>query len=134
MVEQIPHADEPVDAAPSAGLAAPPDDSLVEDVRNLVDDGRTYLEAELQYQKSRAALVLDRGRSGAIHGAIAAALIHLALVALVVGLVIALSPLITPWGATGAVVAALAIAAAIFARKARRKFAGISAAMSEPGA
>lgn len=131
MVEDNPGSDMPADAEAPAGAAAPPDDSLVADVRNLVEDGRTYLEAELQYQRSRAALVLDRGRSGAIHGAIAAALAHLALVGLVVGLVIALSPLITPWGATALVVGVLAIAALFFARKAKARFAGLAAALRE---
>ena len=30
--------------------------SLIEDVRQLVDDGRTLVEAELAYQKSRAVI------------------------------------------------------------------------------
>ncbi|MGX7952540.1 phage holin family protein [Tsuneonella sp. HG249] len=125
--------DMPVDDEPSAGIAAPADDSLIDDVRNLVDDGKTYLEAELQYQKSRAALVADRGRSGAIYGAIALALVHLALVALVVGLVIALTPLITAWGATAAVVGVLTVVAGIFAVKAKGKFASISGALNGTG-
>ena len=131
MVEDISGADAPVDEESWAGETGPPDDSLIEDVRNLVDDGRTYLEAEIQYQKSRAALVADRGRSGATYGAIALALVHLALVALVVGLVIALAPLITAWGATAVVVGVLAAMALFFALKAKRKFASISAALSE---
>ena len=125
--------DMPVDDETSAGMSAPVDDSLIEDVRNLVDDGKTYLEAELQYQKSRAALVAGRGRSGAIYGVIALALVHLALVALVVGLVIALAPLITAWGATAAVAGALAVIAAVFAVKAKGKFASISGALNGTG-
>ncbi|MFA9201762.1 MAG: phage holin family protein [Cypionkella sp.] len=103
-------------------------DSLTDDIRHLVGDGRTYLEAELQYQKSRAALVLDRSKSGAIYGAVAAVFGHLALIALVVGLVIALAPLITAWGATALVAGLLLVVALLFARMARRKFASISAA------
>jgi uncharacterized membrane protein YqjE len=121
----------PADGEPWAGDPAPPEDSLIEDVRILVEDGKTYLEAEIQYQKSRAALVADRGRSGAIHGAVALALVHLALVALVVGLVIALTPLITAWGATAVVVGVLVAVAVVFALKAKGKLAGISAALSE---
>lgn len=134
MNEQTAAFDQPADANAPAGPVAPPDDSLIEDVRNLVEDGKTYLEAELQYQKSRAALALDRSRSGAIFGVIAAALAHLALVALVVGLVIALAPLITAWGATAAVAGLLAVVALVFARKAQRKFASIAPAVREDGA
>lgn len=132
MVEDNPGTDMPVDAEASAGPAAPPEDSLIDDVRNLVEDGKTYLEAEIQYQKSRAALAADRGKSGAIYGAIAIALVHLALVALVVGLVLALAPLITAWGATGVVGGGLVAVAIVFALKAKRKFASIATAIAEP--
>ena len=131
MIDDISVNDTPADEESSAGAHTPPDDSLIEDVRNLVDDGRTYLEAEIQFQKTRAALVLARGRSAAIHGAVALALVHLALIALVVGLVIALTPLITAWGATAVVVGLLAGLAAFFALKAKGRFAGISAALGE---
>ena len=66
MNDQTAALNEPADAKAPAGSVSPPDDSLIEDVRNLVEDGKTYLEAELQYQKSRAALALDRSRSGAL--------------------------------------------------------------------
>lgn len=131
MTEDSSQAGSLADEESPVGEPAPPDDSLIDDVRHLVDDGKTYLEAELQYQKSRAAVVLDRGRSGAIYGGAALALLHLALVALVVGLVIALAPLITAWGATALVVIVLAAAALVLALAARRRFAGIAAAVSE---
>jgi len=131
LVEDTSVRETPADEEPWAGDPAPADDSLIEDVRNLVDDGRTYLEAEIQYQKSRAALALDRGKSGAIYGVVALALVHLALVGLVVGLVIALTPLITAWGATALVVGVLVTVAVFFALKAKGKFASISAALSE---
>lgn len=114
-----------------AGEPAPSDDSLIEDVRNLVDDGRTYIETEIQFQKTRAALVVNRGRSGAIYGLIAAALAHLALVALVVGLVITLAPLITALGATALVAGLLVVAAIALGLKAKGRIGSISAAMRE---
>jgi uncharacterized membrane protein YqjE len=134
LVEDIPNIEPPVDGESWAGDPAPMDDSLIDDVRNLVDDGKTYVEAELQYQKSRAALVLDRSRSGAIYGAAALVLVHLALIALVVGLVIALTPLITAWGATALVVGVLVAIALVFGLKAKGKFASISTALSETNA
>ena len=110
----------------------PSEPSLADDVRALIDDGKTYLEAELQFQKSRAALVVGRGKSGAILGVAAAAIAHLALIALVVGLLFALAPVIGPWGATGIVVGVLLIVAAVLAVMARRRFARLSAVFADP--
>ena len=132
MVEDISRGDTPADAEALAGEPVP-EDSLIEEVRDLVEDGRTYLETELQYQKTRAALVFDRGRTGAIYGLIALGLAHLALVALVVGLVIALTPLVSAWGATAIVVGVLAIVAVVFAFKAKRRVATIANALGETG-
>ncbi|MCT2558032.1 phage holin family protein [Tsuneonella sp. YG55] len=113
------------------GEADPEKGSLTDDIVALFDDGRTMVEAEIQFQKTRAAFAFDRGRSGAFYGIAAFALVHLALVALVVGLVIALTPLIGPWGATGAVVFVLLAAGTAFALAARRKFARLAQAYSE---
>lgn len=107
--------------------------SLVDDVKALVEDGATYLEAELQFQKSRAMFVVDRGKSGAIYGVAAAAVVHLALIGLVVGAIFALTPLITAWGATAVVVGALLIAAAILGLAAKRRFARLTSVIRETG-
>lgn len=115
----------PVDASEVA------EPSLVDDVKALVDDGKTYLEAELQYQKSRVAFVADRGKSGAIYGVAAAAVVHLALIGLVVGLILALAPLITAWGATALVVTLLLIVGALLALAAKRRFARLATALRE---
>lgn len=131
MIEDNQGTDMPAEVEPPAGIAAPPDDSLVEDVRHLVDDGRTYLEAELQYQKSRAALIVARGRSGAVYGVIALVLAHVALLGLVIGLIFALTPLITALGATALVVGSLLAIASVFGLRAKRRFASISAALDE---
>ena len=81
--------------------------SLTDDILALVDDGKTYAEAELAFQKSRAAFVANRGKSAALFGIFAFSLVHLALVALVVGAVIALAPSIGAWPATALVVGLL---------------------------
>lgn len=132
MADNDPGFEHPAGEDLPAGDPVSPSPSLADDITALLDDGRTYLEAEVQYQKSRAAFALNRGKSGAVYGIAALALLHLALVALVVGLVIALSPLITPWGATAAVVAALALGAAFLGLKAKRLFARSASVYSEP--
>src|SRR5690606_41594657 len=88
------------------------------------DDGKTYLEAELGYQKTRAAYVADRAKGVVVFGAIAALLAFLALVGLTVGLIIALSPWLTAWGASALVVALLLVSAGLAARGAARRRPG----------
>jgi Flp pilus assembly protein TadB len=105
--------------------------SLIDDVKALVDDGKTYLEAELQFQKSRATFAVDRGKSGAVYGLAAAAVLHLALVALVVGAIFALTPLITAWGATAVVVGVLLVAGLLLGLAAKRRFARLGNVMRE---
>jgi hypothetical protein len=105
--------------------------SLVDDVRQLVDDGRTLLEAELAYQKSRASVAGAAAKGVAGWGALALALVFFALMALVMGLVIALAGLIGPWGATAVSFVALLLAAAIAALLAKRKWAQTQALLTE---
>lgn len=131
MNEHTTDLESPVGEQSPAGTAGLGEDTLIGDVRELIDDGKTYLEAELQFQKSRAAFAADRGRSGAIFGVAALLFAHLALIALVVGVVLALTPLIGPWGATGVVVAVLFIGAAVFGLAAKRRFAALSTAFGE---
>lgn len=107
------------DAVPPSGTA---DASLTDDVMAMYHDGKTYVQAELAFQKTRAAFTLEKGKSGAAYLAIALSLVHLALIALVVGLVIALTPLITAWGATAVVTGLLIIGALVFAKKAKARF------------
>ncbi len=85
----------------SAGHAA--DESVIEELSALIDNGRTYAAAELKFQKTRAALA---GRSIGIAAAcvvVAIILLHIAFLALAVGLVMALDPLVGIWGAIGIV-------------------------------
>ena len=108
--------------------------SLLDDVHALIDDGKTYLEAELGFQKTRAAFVADRAKSTIVFGAIAALLGLLALVGLTVGSIIALTPLLTAWGASAVVVAILLVAAWLAARGAARKWSSLIRAITgDPG-
>lgn len=92
--------------------------SLVEDLEVLVDDARTYLDAELTYQKSRASFVSDRIKRTLAFAVGAAIVGLLAAIGLTVGLIIALTPLVTGWGATAIVVGALLIVAYLLIRRA----------------
>jgi hypothetical protein len=123
---------DPSDDAPLAEGQGDPEGaqrSLLEDVEALIDDGRTYLEAELAFQRTRAGFVADRARSTMAFGAVAALLAFLALVGLTVGSIIALTPLLTAWGASALVVAVLLAAAALAARAAARKWNSLMGAI-----
>lgn len=87
--------------------------SLVDDVRQLIGDGRTLLEAELAYQKSRAAMAGQGAKAVAGWGALALALVLFALMALTFGLVLGLATLVGPWWATLITVLLLLAAAGI---------------------
>ena len=122
------------DDAPLAegqGALEDEDRSLLDHVQALIDDGKTYLEAELGFQKTRAAFVADRAKSTMVFGVIAALLGFLALVGLTVGSIIALTPLLTAWGASALVVAILLAAAAWAARAAGRKWASLMRAIAD---
>jgi uncharacterized membrane protein YqjE len=90
--------------------------SLRDDVEALIEDGKTYLETELVYQRTRAAFVADRAKGAVIFGAVAVLLGFLALVGLTVGLIIALAPFLTPWGSSALVVVLLLLAAGLSMR------------------
>lgn len=112
------------DETPAAG-------SLADDVGALLEDGRTYLEAELAFQKSRLGFVGNKSKQGVVYGVAALALVHLALIGLVVGLVLALAPIVTPLGATAMVAGLLLIGAFILAKIAMKRFASASAVMKD---
>lgn len=96
--------------------------SLTDDLVALIDDGKTYIEAETAFQKSRAIFVAHKSKWGVIHGLIAFAMIHTALIGLVVGAVIALAPVLTIWGAMALVSGILIVVGVILARKALAHF------------
>ena len=85
--------------APENGFTA-----LRDDITALVDDARTYAEAEIAFQKTRAGLAGKAGARALVLLVLALALLHLALIALAVGAVIALAPYVTIWGAIAIVV------------------------------
>ena len=128
---QDPNIDASVDDLSSADDIAPEAPSLTDDVIALLDDGRNLVEAEIQFQKTRAAFAVDRGKSGALYGVAAFALLHLALVALVVGAVIGLTPVIGALAATALVVGMLVCFGVILALAAKRRFARLASAYRE---
>lgn len=95
------------------------DRSLPDDVRGLAEQARTFAQAELAYQKTRASYLGSEARTIAMLGALAAGLAFFALIGLVVGLILALAPLITAWGSTALVCGVLLIAALVCALRAR---------------
>ena len=118
--EPLPHAQEgdgePGADEPRSGF------SLTDDLVALLDDGKTYLESEKAFQKSRAIYVAHKGKRGIIHGLVAFAMIHTALIGLVVGAVIALAPYLTIWGAMALVSGVLIVAGVLIGRKALSQF------------
>lgn len=104
--------------------------SLMEDVRLLVGEARTFAQAELAYQKTRAAFVGAETRSIAVLGIGAVVLVLFAVVALVLGLVIALGTLIGPWLAMIVVPVAVLVVAAIMAVSARTRVKRMMALLS----
>lgn len=115
----------PQEGAPPAEPAAPasvaPDTTLSglrEDVTALVEDARNYAEAELAFQKTRAALAGKHGARALVMLVLALVLLHIALIALAVGAVIALAPLVTIWGAIAVVVGVMLLGVALLVRAA----------------
>ncbi|WP_309751402.1 phage holin family protein [Novosphingobium sp.] len=97
--------------------------SLVDDVRQMVSDGRTLLEAELAYQKSRAAVAGVGAKGVAVWGALALALVFFTLMALIVGALLVLAHYLGPVLATGMVTGVLLMATLGAALAARSKWA-----------
>ena len=96
--------------------------SLTDDVRGLAERARTFAEAELAFQKSRASFAGQEVKATAVLGVIAVVLVFFALMGLVFGLILALAPLVTAWGSTALVCGALLIAALVCALRARSRW------------
>lgn len=107
------------------------DHSLIADLDALLTDGKTYLEAELTYQKSRIAFSGSRVKWAFIYGAASFGFLHMALIAFVVGLVIAMTPLVGPWIAIAIVVGMLLVGAFVFIRRLRNRLREIRAVFEE---
>lgn len=97
----------------STGFAA-----LRDEVTALVEDARTYAEAEVAFQKTRAGLAGKHGGRAIVMLVLALVLLHIALIALAVGAVIALAPLVTIWGAIAIVVGVMLLGVALLVRAA----------------
>ncbi|HSJ79047.1 MAG TPA: phage holin family protein [Erythrobacter sp.] len=80
---------------------------LRDDITALVEDARTYAEAEIAFQKTRAGLAGKMVGRAVVLLVLALLLFHIALIALAVGAVIALAPYVTIWGAIAVVVGVL---------------------------
>ena len=102
--------------------------SLTDDLFALFEDGKTYLEAEFAFQKSRTSFVANRAKMAVAFGAAAFGILHLALIALTVGTVIALGPLVGPWIATLIVGGVLIVLGIFCVRKLKGKIDDIRAA------
>lgn len=113
---------------PAADLA---ERSLVADLRLLAADGRTLLEAELAYQKSRAAVAGSAAKGVAGWGALALALVFFGLMALVMGLLLGLTSVIGPWAATAVVTIAVLVAALLSALVARARWKRTASLLSD---
>lgn len=107
--------------------------SLVDDVRQLVDDGRTLVEAELAYQKSRAIVAGMAAKSIAGWVLLGLALLFFTLMALVLGLILILTPAIGPVGATLAVVLGLLAMSALSGFTALRRWKRAAALLFDEG-
>lgn len=100
--------------------------SLLDDLTALADDGKTYVEAELAFQKTRFAFAANRGKSGAAYLVGAAALLHLALIGIVVGAIIGLADELGALVATLIVGGILSVAAFALLLFSRNKFSSMA--------
>ena len=100
--------------------------SLIDDVEVLIDDGKTYLEAELNYQKTRAQFAGGQAKGIAIYGFAALIFAWMALIGLTIGLIFALTPPLGAWGATAVVVIAWLLIAGFAARAAASRWRALA--------
>jgi uncharacterized membrane protein YjgN (DUF898 family) len=107
------------------------DRSLIDDAEVLIEDGKTYLEAELNYQKTRALYAGDRLKGLALYGLVGFVFLWMALIGLTIGLIFALTPTLGGWGATGVVVVAWLLVAALAFRAAAGRWRGLRASFEE---
>ena len=107
--------------------------SLADDMLAFFEDGRTYAEAELAFQKSRASFAANRLKGAIAFGLGAFGVLHLALIAATVGAVIALAPLVGPWIATAIVTIALIILGVLFLMALKGRIDEIRSAFSDDG-
>ncbi len=107
------------------------DRSLLDDIGDLVGDAQTWFDAELGYQKVRAAFVGANLKQALLLGLAAVVLIVVAVMGLTFGLILALAPLVTAWGATAIVVGAMLLVALLCGRSASKAGRAAFAAIRE---
>ncbi|MCT2400822.1 phage holin family protein [Novosphingobium mangrovi (ex Huang et al. 2023)] len=105
--------------------------SLAEDLRQLAEEAKALAQAELAFQKSRAAYAGSETKAIAGLLVVAAVVVFFAVVAFVTGTVIALGPVLGLWGAMAAVTFGLLLAAGICALTARSKLKRMMAVISD---
>lgn len=105
--------------------------SLTQDLRLLAEEAKTLAQAELAFQKSRAAYAGSESKSITLLLLLAAVLVFFALMALVVGLVIALGTVIGPWGAMIVVTLGLLLVAGGCAMSAKSRLGRMMAVLSD---
>lgn len=126
------------DSAPAPGASDVPPlheadadkPGLVEQLHGLYSDGRELIDAEISFQKARAAAAGRQVRAMAVLVFVGLVLIGCTLIALVVGTMIALIPLIGPWGAMGATVLGTLVLAVLCFWLAVRRIGKIGALFS----
>lgn len=116
------------------GAPASPTSAIKEELATLVEDGKTYAEAELAFQKTRLSFAADRGKSVLILAVLALGFVHLMLIALVVGAIFALAPTVGGLEATGIVVGTLLLLTIIFGLLIRSKIREVTNAFAKPDA
>lgn len=106
-----------------------PTRSLGDDLEALIEDAKTYVDAELSYQKSRAGFVANRLKQTIAFGVVAIYFAILATIGLTVGLIIALTPYLTAWGATAVVVGGLLLVTLLMVLRASKAWKSLMGAM-----
>lgn len=105
--------------------------SLLDDIGDLVGDAQTWFDAELSYQKLRAAFVGANLKQAVVLGLAAVMLIVVAVMGLTFGLILALAPLVTAWGATAIVVGTMVLVALLCGKVASKAGRAAIAAIRE---
>ncbi|MCB2049597.1 MAG: phage holin family protein [Novosphingobium sp.] len=100
-------------------------------MRLIAGQVRTFAEAELAFQKARAAYAGSAAKTIALLGVIAAVFLFFAAMAAVFGTVIALGPSLGLWGAMAAVTLGLFLLAGICAAAAAAKAKRMKTVLSE---
>ena len=105
--------------------------SLAQDLRRLAEEAKTLAQAELAFQKSRAAYAGSESKTITLLMLLAAVFVFFALMALVTGTVIALGTLIGPWGAMAVVTLALLLIAGACLLSAKSRVTRMMAVISD---